>query len=379
MATAAAAVRPSPTLPMPVSATRLYGTLTVGRQYSLVLDGQATYDPMALAQAFSLLGYSGTAGAGVGSTEDTRWDNSVKYIFTYGPFHAAGMYTNGGQDTPMNGDGYGANAGITYMGFSVDGFYTKENGAVNLSRVPLAANGISAFTALFPGGPPVQTACNAALANCPNALLGTITDNEAWDVMAKYSFNVPGFFSEPAVSTKDAPCGGLKDAPCAPPTAKVTLYGGYQHVDQSNPQNAQWEYSGNHTIGGYQYIATGLRAFGSDRIRETAWAGASYEDGPWKLIGAWYFFSQNSFLNASFQNCATTTAAALTSATFVGKRIGSNCSGDFNQGSFLIDYTLNRHVDLYSGVSFTEQTGGLNSGFLEDNTWVFATGMRLKW
>jgi len=30
-------------------------------------------------------------------------------------------------------------------------------------------------------------------------------------------------------------------------------------------------------------------------------------------------------------------------------------------------------------VSFTEQTGGLNNGFLEDNTWVFATGMRLKW
>ena len=89
-------------------------------------------------QAFSLIGYSGTAGGGVGSTEASRWDNSVKYIFTYGPFHAAGMYTNGGQDTPMVNDGYGANAGVTYMGFSVDGFYTKENGAVNLSRLPLA-------------------------------------------------------------------------------------------------------------------------------------------------------------------------------------------------------------------------------------------------
>ncbi len=60
---------------------------------------------------------------------------------------------------------------------------------------------------------------------------------------------------------KDAPCGGLKDAPCAPPTAKVTFYGGYQHVDQSNPENAQWQYSGNHTIGGYQYIATGRPSF----------------------------------------------------------------------------------------------------------------------
>ena len=32
------------------------------------------------------------------------------------------------------GNGYGANVGITYRGFSVDGFYTKENGAVNLAN-----------------------------------------------------------------------------------------------------------------------------------------------------------------------------------------------------------------------------------------------------
>jgi len=367
----------------------LYGTLTVGRQYSLVLDGMVTYDPMALSQAFSLIGYSGTAGAGVGSTETTRWDNSVKYIFTYGPFHAAGMYTNGGQDTNMNGDGYGANAGITYMGFSVDGFYTKENAAVNLSRVPLAANGILGTTPLFTGGPAVVTSCNAALGNCPNYLLGTITDNEAWDVMAKYTFNVPSFFGEPALSTKDAPCGGLKDAPCAPPTAKVTLYGGYQHVDQSNPSAAQFNYSGNHTIGGYQYVATGLLAFGSDRIRDTAWAGVSYEDGPWRLVGAWYFLDQNSFLNTATglvtgtniaaNTCAGATLNAQRSTTFVGTRVGSNCSGDLNQGSFLVDYTFNRHLDLYAGVTFMEQTGGLNSGFLEDNIWEVATGMRLKW
>ena len=352
----------------------IYGTLTVGRQNSLVLDGMATYDPMALGQAFSLLGYSGTAGGGVGDTEAARWDNSVKYILTYGPFHAAGMYTDGGQDTPMVGDGYGANVGVTYMGFSVDGFYTKENGAVGLSRL--------GFSTAIPAAGSLVTACDAALGNCPNYLSATITNNEAWDVMGKYTFNVPGFFSEPAVSMKDAPCGGLKDAPCAPPSAKVTLFGGYQYVDQSNPSLPQAFYNGNHTIGGYQYVTTAnptLQAFGSDRIRETAWAGIRYEDGPWSLTGAYYFFSQNSFLNNENLTCAQTTTAALTSRTFVGQRIGSNCSGDFNQGSFLIDYTFNRHFDVYAGVSFTEQTGGLNSGFLQDNDTTFATGVRVKW
>ena len=111
----------------------------------------------------------------------------------------------------------------------------------------------------------------------------------------------------------------------------------------------------------------------------TAWAGVRYEDGPWALVGAYYFFSQNSFLNASDQTCAVSTTAALRSATFIGTRVGSNCSGDFNQGSFLIDYTFNRHLDVYAGVTFTEQSGGLNSGYLQNSDVAFATGLRVKW
>ena len=37
----------------------LYGTLTAGRQTTLVNDGMGAYDPMALSPAFSLIGYSG--------------------------------------------------------------------------------------------------------------------------------------------------------------------------------------------------------------------------------------------------------------------------------------------------------------------------------
>ena len=52
----------------------LYGTLTVGRQFSLQLDTLGAYDPMALSYAFSVLGFSGAA-AGMGSTQATRWDD----------------------------------------------------------------------------------------------------------------------------------------------------------------------------------------------------------------------------------------------------------------------------------------------------------------
>ncbi len=340
----------------------IYGTLTVGRQTSLVNDGMGSYDPMALSPAFSLIGYSGTAGGGVGSTEATRWDNSVKYLLTYGPVHAAGMYTNGGQDTPIVNDAWGANVGV------------------NTKKMALLIWHASALPHQLATPPALVTACDAFIGNCPNYLLGTITNNEAWDVMAKYTFNVPGFFGAPEVSLKDAPCGGLKDAPCAPPSAKVTISGGYQHVDQSNPDHPQAFYSGNTTIGGYKYVTTLnplLQAFGTDRIRETAWAGVRYEDGPWALVGAYYFFSQNSFLNASNQNCTQATNAIA--ATALGAHIGSNCSGDFNQGSFLIDYTFNRHLDIYAGVTFTDQTGGLNSGFLQNSDVAVATGVRVKW
>ena len=39
---------------------------------------------------------------------------------------------------------------------------------------------------------------------------------------------------------------------------------------------------------------------------------------------------------------ALATASALSSKTFVG----SNCSADYNQGSFLVDYTVNRRFDI---------------------------------
>ena len=347
----------------------IYGTLTAGRQNSLVTDGMGAYDPMAGSYAFSLIGYSGTPGGGIGSTETARWDNSVKYILSYGPFHAAGMYTNGGQDTPMMGDGYGANVGAVYGGFSLDGFYTKENGAVNLSSVPNPAYATSGVTCV--------AGSTTSGSICPNALKGTITNNEAWDVMGKYTVDVPSLFGEAPVSMKDAPCGGLKDAPCAPPSAKLTIFGGYQYTTLSNPGHEQSYYNGFNTIGGYQFLTSGALAYGSDRVLQTAWAGLKYETGPWSFTGAYYYWSQDAYLSNKFQTCAQTSGPGKVN-NGIGAQIGSNCSGDFNQGSFLIDYAFNKHFDIYAGVSFTEINGGLSSGFLQDNDTTFASGVRVK-
>ena len=59
--------------------SKTFGTLTFGRQVTLLGDGVTKYDPNLGSQAFSLIGMSGTY-AGGGDTEDKRVDNSLKYL-----------------------------------------------------------------------------------------------------------------------------------------------------------------------------------------------------------------------------------------------------------------------------------------------------------
>ena len=68
-----------------------FGTLTFGRQRSLGTDAMLLYDPASGGYAFSYIGYNGTM-AGGGDTEDSRWDDAVKYRIAYGPVHFGAMY-----------------------------------------------------------------------------------------------------------------------------------------------------------------------------------------------------------------------------------------------------------------------------------------------
>ncbi len=111
-----------------------YGTLTIGRQNTLDADAVGSYDPQQLAPAFSLFGYSGFT-AGGGNTEDARWDNSIKYVYQYGPVHAGAQYTNGGQDTSVQSGAYSFNVGGKIHGLSLDAVYAQTNGSVSASAI----------------------------------------------------------------------------------------------------------------------------------------------------------------------------------------------------------------------------------------------------
>ncbi len=295
----------------------LFGTLTVGRQQSLQLETLGAYDPMSLSYAFSVLGYSGAA-AGMGSTQGTRWDDSVKYIFTYGPFHAAGMYADGGSDTGMFGNAYGANVGFTYRGFSVDGVWTQEHGVVNL-----------------------QSAANNAFLS--QTLAVNISDNEGWTVAGKYTYE----FGDGGLKDGGS-CGGLKDAACPPPV-KLTFFAGYTHTDQSNPHDPVFY---GDTQGGYPItIPPANNAFTTDKIFQFYWTGAKYElPSGWSFTGAYYHIDQNSYV-------------ANDVACTAGGASRTQCAGAFDQGAFLVDYAFNKHLDVYAGVTYAVANDGLAAGF----------------
>jgi predicted porin len=313
-----------------------YGTLTAGRQNSLQLDAIGAYDPMSLSYAFSLLGYSGTNG-GSGSTQAARWDNSVKYLYTYGPVHAGAMVSNGGVDTGTLGVDYGFNVGATYRGFSIDAVYTKEHGAINLK---------------------------SANSDPVNTLVANISDNTTWSLMGKYTYEFGG--------------GGYKDAE---PGDKLTLFAGYTHIDQSNPNDPA---PASATTNGGYVITPDNNAFTTNKNFDFYWTGAKYAlPSGWSFTAAYYHVNQNSYV-ADNKSCAQ---------VGLGPAGATQCAGHFDQASFLVDYAFNKHFDIYAGVNYGRAADGLaaqyagtpsaNGGAAKGtatsvDTTDVVTGMRLK-
>src|SRR5882672_1700311 len=71
--------------------SKTFGTITFGRQNTVLADGIAKYDPNYASQAFSLIGISGTT-AGGGDTQNRRLDSSVKYVGSFKPAEEVGAH-----------------------------------------------------------------------------------------------------------------------------------------------------------------------------------------------------------------------------------------------------------------------------------------------
>ena len=286
-----------------------YGTLTLGRQTALLLDNILKYDPMAGAYAFSLPGYSGTAG-GSGYTQDARLDNSAKYINQVGLFRAGAQFQSG-IGTGSGGNAIELNLGADPLpGASLDAAYGSKKDAV--LGAPLSAAQLAAL--------PRTIAPDSAVA-------ATVADNKSWQVNWSYLYRAARFSF------------------------------GYENIQYHNPQTRLA--IGAPVIGGYTIGALNNPAnnnlFPSAKILQVIWTGVKYSvSSRFDLNAAWYYLNQNGY------NAAARCPGGVADA--------GACSGRANAYSLVADYRFNRHFDAYAGLMYSHYADGLAAGYL--NSWT---------
>ena len=297
--------------------SKIFGTLTFGRQNTLLADGIAKYDPNFASQAFSVIGLSGTT-AGAGDTQDRRLDGSIKYVATY-----AQMVHFGAMVKPTEGNGisnaaFEVNVGGEYAGASIDAYYVKVHDAIG------AASLSAAQVALLPG----------LGFSSSNSLAATISDNTSFSVMGSYNLGVARFFA------------------------------GYEHISFANPSTPLP--AGFDDIGGYKLAFVNNTAFPNDKVQQVFWAGAKYKVIPSvELTAAYYGYKQNAFGTGALAGCSST--------------VDASCSGSLDGFSFDADWRLNKRFDAYAGAMYTGVHGGLANGYVFHTTDINPTiGIRFS-
>ncbi|MGC1387707.1 MAG: porin [Steroidobacteraceae bacterium] len=306
-----------------------FGTLTFGRQRSLGTNVVLAYDPANGAYSFSYIGYNGTT-AGGGDTEDTRWDEAIKYRVAYGPVHFGAMYKfvdgSGGcysasgtwsaaTCTPeqAHNSAYGFDLGAEYGKFSADLVFQHYNQAISVLNPLLGPQSLAA---------PYQSTTNSINTNpingvnligADNTEYGIVTDNTAVMFAAKYSWD------------------------------PFKFYVGYEHIQQFNPTNPLGV--GASAQGGYLLSGVEDNNLDSPKLVQIAWTGMKYAyDSQTDITLSYYHQWQNDFR----------VPPACPPASF-----RASCSGFLNEVSLYTDHHFTKRFDVYAGIAYSNVSGGL--------------------
>jgi len=307
-----------------------FGTLTLGRQRALGTDTMLAYDPAGGGYAFSYIGYNGTM-AGGGDTEDTRWDDAVKYRIAYGPVHFGAMYkfVDGSagcysaaatwtaatctQEAAHN-FAYGFDLGGEYEQFSADVVFQHYNDAISVLNPLLGPESRTQ---------PYQSTLNSINTNpinganvigTANTLYGIVTDNTAIMVAAKYTWEQFRFF------------------------------GGYEHIRYINPSNPLGV--GASDQGGYILSGVEDNNLDSPKIVQIWWTGVKYAyDSKTDITLSYYEQLQNDF--------------RIPSTCSLAAGFRSSCAGTLNEASLYADHHFTKRFEVFAGVAYSDVSGGL--------------------
>lgn len=307
-----------------------FGTLTFGRQRALGTDAMLAYDPAGGAYSFSYIGYNGTM-AGGGDTEDTRWDQAVKYRLSYGPVHFGVMYKfadgSGGcysasatwsaaTCTPeaAHNTAYGFDLGAQVFNFSADAVFQHYNQAISVLNPLLGPQSLAAPYQSTTNSINTNRITGANLIGTDNTEYGIVTDNTAIMLAAKYSWD------------------------------PFKFYAGYEHIQQFNPSNPLG--IGASAQGGYLLSGVEDKNLDRPKIVQIWWTGVKYAyDIKTDITAAWYHQQQNDF------------RLPPTCSTAAGFR--ASCAGTLNEFSLYADHHFTKRFDVFAGIAYSNVSGGL--------------------
>jgi len=294
-----------------------FGTLTLGRQVTLLLEGIIKYDPNYNASAFGLLGASNTYSGG-GSQESNRLDSTAKYLVSLnGPVHLGALYKFNGSSGSAN-TAWQANLGADFARLSVDAYYSKVNSAITATSLTAA-----------------QVAKLPALGySVSNSLAATISDNTAYALMGLYRFE------------------------------RLKFFAGYEYIKYENPRTPLS--AGFVNIGGYVLAFVNNTAYDNSKVVQIYWSGLRYAVVPkLELTVAYYGVHQGAYGSGDQAGCATSAHSV--------------CSGSLEAFSFAADYRFNVHFDAYAGAMYSGVHDGLANGYPYATTNINPTiGVRYK-
>ncbi len=319
--------------------SKTFGTITFGRQNTVLADGVAKYDPNYASQAFSLIGISGTT-AGGGDTQNRRLDSSVKYVGSFGGVaHLSAQYKFN-QSTGSANTAYEVSFGGEYAGFSGDVYYTKIKDAVSVAALSAAqvtdVDLAGATGGLCPNPLPAGGSCIAASPS--NTLAATVSDNTSYAFMGLYNMGFLKFF------------------------------GGYEHIQYANPDtplSAGFNVAA-YTIGFVNVQSGPKSTYVNDKTLQVYWAGVRYTVIPeLDLVGAYYGYKQNAYGTGANAGCSTNKSGT--------------CSGTEDVISFDADYRFTKRFDGYFGAMYSGVKDGLAAGYDFSRTDITTTmGVRFK-
>jgi predicted porin len=293
-----------------------FGSLTFGRQVTLLLEGIIKYDPNYNASAFGLLGASNTYSGG-GSQENNRLDSTAKYVVSFNDLvHLGALYKFNGSSGSAN-TAFQADIGAEYAGASVDAYYSKVNSAITATSLTAAQ------VAKLP----------ASGYSVSDSLAATISDNTAYALMALYKFD------------------------------RLKFFAGYEYIKYENPKTPLG--AGFIDIGGYVLAFVSNTAYDNSKIVQVYWTGVRYTVVPkLELTAAYYGVHQNAYGSGTQASCTT--------------NAHNVCSGSLEAFSFDADYRFNVHFDAYVGAMYSGVHDGMANGYLYTTNINPTIGVRYK-